>query len=157
MKFNNPSIKLKYDIVEKSTKYGKNEIRHYVLGIDRKDVDKKLNVYGFSDGNDIFLKASGSKLRPSTQFLKLEVIGQYYYYEEIVYSTVSTGTTTIITPVLYKRIMDMNTGEIKVLNKKTLIGIIGDNENLLREFLDAHQKDKKLKEYLVRYYEEKYE
>lgn len=51
----------------------------------------------------------------------------------------------------------MNTGEIKVLNKKTLIGIIGDNENLLREFLDAHQKDKKLKEYLVRYYEEKYE
>ncbi len=95
-------------------------------------------------------------MRPSTEFIRAESIGNYYYYKVGKLVPVYSGTTVLIVPGVDEKVMDMNTGEIIVLNNRKLKEIISDNQQLLTQFENSSHKGRILKEFLMRYMDEKY-
>lgn len=156
LKYNNPSVKFNYTINEKTRKYDGYSIAAYRVNIDRRDAKQAGKVIGFSDGKNLYLNESNSSLSSSTDFFKAEFIGKYYFFENVRLISVSTGTTVVTVPKIEQKIMDMNTGEVTILNMKTLQAMIADDEQLLSEFQSSSNKRQSLKEFLVRYMKEKY-
>lgn len=151
LKYNNPSVKFNYPITEKTRKYNGHTISTYRVNIDKRAAKQTGKVLGFSNGKDLYLNENISLLSSSTDFIKAEFIGKYYYFEVARLIPVSSGTTMVLVPKVEQKIMDMNTGEVTILNKKTLQAIIADDGQLLSEFKSSSDKNQNLKEFLMRY------
>jgi hypothetical protein len=156
-KYNNPSLEFNFPLTAKSRKYNKDQYNFYSPVIDATKAKTIGRVLGFSDGKNFYINDNKPLLRSGSEFVKVEFMDRYYYYEEVVQVPVTTGTTVIIVPKLVQKIMDMNTGEITIVNKKRVEEIISDNPQLLKEFENDSQKNKNLKEYLSRYLHQKFD
>jgi hypothetical protein len=156
LKYNNPSDKFNYAVTEQHRKYFGGEINTYKIDIDKLKAREIGKVFGFSDGKNLYLNEDSSSLRPSTEFARAEYHGKYYYFETVLQIPVSSGTTVILVPKIEQKIMDMNSGEIIILNNKNLKELISDNQLLLAEFENSSHKNRILKEFFIRYMRDKF-
>ncbi len=157
LKYNNPSAEFSLSLTNKSKKYNREDITTYRINIDKRDAKKLEKVFGFSDGKNLYINQSNnSSLRPSTDFTRAESIGNYYYYKVLKSVPVYSGTTVILVQSVDEKLMDINTGEIITLTSRALKDIISDNQQLLTQFENSSHKGRILKEFLMRYMDEKY-
>lgn len=145
MKYNNPSTPLEHKILSRSVKIGGTSLIFYQLKSNRK-ISTSRNYYGFSDGKNIFIRQKESAGLKS-EFVKIDIFGNYGLFEDI--SVVATGTVAI--PFLTHNILDMNTGNIKRLDRKYVRDFIADDKELLEAFDNESNKATKLREYVVQY------
>jgi hypothetical protein len=138
---NNPSINLNYKIISKEEKYNagfmkSGLLKFYAIDIPKKEGRKIGEVFGFSDGKQFYIiyDLSGD-------------VGKYCYYEII--GTSTAGNFSV--PTLQIKILNLKTGERKLLTKKLLIEIISDNPELLEKFNKDENKNLNLKKYLDEY------
>jgi hypothetical protein len=151
---NKPTIAFNYQISSRFRKKGSTgfeKIPFYRINIGRGQGRSIGRVFGFCDGKNIFINEDYPRLGPKTEFVQLENLGRYYYFETIRATTIFVGTVPVTTYDPVSKIMDAYTGEIIVLRIKTLEDIIVNDPDLLAEFQNDPKKGRKLKEYLIRY------
>jgi hypothetical protein len=154
---NNPSVEFNYQISKKMRKYGdlrsSGKIPYYRLNIER-EISKPIGkVFGFCDGTNVFINEKIPDLGPKTEFVQIENLGQYWYFEDRKSTTIFIGSVPSTLYYIDRRIMDANTGEIIGLSRKTLQEIIANDSDLLAEFKNEPKKGEKLKKYLIKYLE----
>jgi len=154
-KYNNPSFDFDNQMTIKERNYMKDK-KIYNLDIDRKKRRTIGKVFGFCDGKDVFINSNYPKLTANPEFVKMEYLLKYYFYEHVEYMPIIVGDVTTISVIPVQKILDLNTGNVKVFNKKTLRDIIADDQTLLEEFDAVAGKNKVLKEYLIKYVEKHY-
>jgi len=157
LKYNKPSGEFTYQITAKSRKVNQNQLNFYSLDIDKRKARTVGKVIGFSDGKEVYINQNSPSLRPGTEFVKAEILDRYYYFQVIETIIVPTGTTVVTAPKLVEKIMDMNTGEVTTLNIQNLKELMEDNPGLINEFDKETNRNRKLKEYLIRYLDDKYD
>ncbi len=96
-KFNKPSIEFDYNVVIKTHNYSKfniaQQVAFYKIMISKKIGKSIGNVFGFSNGNNVYINDHSPKLSPKIEFSKIEYFGIYCYYKEIYNQTVYTKTS----------------------------------------------------------------
>ena len=156
-KYNNPSIVLKDEIVKKKRGYGflnaAGQVTFYKIAINRKEGKAVGEVFGFSDGKNVYINEYKPRLGPNAEFSKIEYMGPYAYYEDIRCVETFRPDGSVTTCGLDDKIINTETGEVISLSKQTLRELIANDKELLKEFEDESQKNKKLKDYVVRYNE----
>lgn len=154
---NNPSIDFSYVISTKNRGYRflneSAQVTYSRIVIDKKSGKSIGKVFGFCDGKNVYINESLPRLGPKTEFSKIECFGNYCYFEDIIRKTIYAGTVVTSSCSLDEKIININTGEIIHLSKKTLRELIGDDSELPDEFDNESQKNKKLKEYFIKYME----
>ena len=152
-KNNNPSIKFDYTVKTKEKGYGflgaGGTVSLYRIEIDKKVGQSIGDVYGFSDGKNIYVNTHNPILHPKTEFFKIDLLGKYCYYQDYAYQ--STGAQTIT--LMIERVIDINTGEEIILNKKEVRKILANDAALLTAFEMEDGKNKKLKDYIKKFNE----
>jgi hypothetical protein len=156
LKYNNPSVEFNYGITAKSRKVNQEQLDFYSIDIDKRKARDVGKVIGFSDGKELYINGNSPSLRPAAEFVKAEILDRYFYFQDIETILVPSGTTVVSVPKLVQKIMDMNTGKITTLNIQNLKELIADNPGLIAGFDKETQKNRKLKEYLIRYLDDKY-
>jgi hypothetical protein len=155
---NDPSVEFNIQVSRKLRKYGdirsRGRITYYRLDIDKAKGRSIGKVFGFSDGEHVYINERHPDLGPGTEFIRIEDLGRYCYFEDRKPTTIFIGTVPTTIYSLERKIMDASTGEIMTLSKKRLEKIITDNNELHAEFQHDPENSKKLKEYLIRYLEE---
>ena len=86
-KFNKPSIAFNYNVVINIHSYSKfniaQQIALYKIMINKKIGKSIGNVFGFSNGKNVYINDRSPKLSPKTDFSKIEYFGIFCYYNEI--------------------------------------------------------------------------
>jgi hypothetical protein len=158
-KYNNPSIGLNYKTSTISSGYGflnaGGRVTFYRIDIDRKKGKSIGNVFGFCDGKNICINESNPILGPKTEFSKIEYLGKYCYFESLYSKPVYNGVSSSTSASLDEKIIDINSGEVISLSKNKIQELIADDKELLDKFNNDSQKNKKLKEYIIKYLERK--
>jgi hypothetical protein len=154
MKYNNPSAPIQYKVYSSVLKIGlgpnAEQVTLYQLDLTRSQAKELGKLFGFSDGKNLYIEQKeGIGLRKD--FIKIENYGKYGYFEDVIHILI--GTTII--PVNTLNLIDMNSGEIILIDKKQLKELLKDDPTLLEEFNNEAHKDKKLKDFLIRYLEKK--
>jgi hypothetical protein len=155
-KYGNPSVEFRFNVNNRKVDSGKGQMFYYKLDIDGRRRKVLGNVFGFSDGKDVYIDIAYPKLASNSEFVKMEYLYKYYYYEYVKYIPIFTGSTGTVFPDLVQKLFDINTGEVFVLNKQTLREMLADDQSLLEEFNNISSKDKVLKEYLIKYLQKHY-
>jgi hypothetical protein len=150
LRYNNPSAALQGDVVSRTDQAGKQKVMFYSLKMKKSEAKDHVKVYGFSDGSAIYLKRKEGIGIPQ-EFVRIDNYGMYGYFEDIAY--VSTGSAMV--PFLTMNLVNMNTGEIKRVDRKHLRDLLADEPDMLKGFDQEPQKDKMMKDYLIRYLEKK--
>jgi hypothetical protein len=158
-KYNNPSIKFDYQISTIEHGYGflnsSGTVTFYRISIDKKAGKAIGNIFGFCDGKNVYINENLPRLGPKAGFSKIEYFGLYCYFESIFYQTAYNGTNSYTTSSLAENVINMSNGEVIRLTKKTLKELIANDEELLTEFNNESQKNKKLKDYIIKYLEKR--
>jgi hypothetical protein len=157
LKYNNPSGEFNYRLTAHSRKYNGSELASYNLVISRREAKSIGRILGFSDGKNIYINQRIPLLHPGTEFVKVEFMDRYYYFEDLQQFIIPNGLSTITIPRIEQKIMDMNTGEVIVLSNGNLREIIADNPQLIDEFNNDPKRSRKLKDYLKEYLKNKYQ
>lgn len=155
-KTNSPSVAFNnYPLTTISKGYGflnaTGEVVYYKVSMEKSVAKKIGNVYGFCDGKNIYLNPEISMFRPNMKFSKLEYLGRYCYFEDLMYKSVPTGNGMASNTYLAEKALDINTGEITTLSKKNLREIMANDAQMLADFTNETKKNKVLKEYLISY------
>ncbi len=118
-KYGNPSIEFNGQLLSKKKNYGKRQLYSYKLEMKNKNQKSQDKVFGFSDGKDIYINITYPKLNSNAEFVKMEYLYKYCYFEYIKNIPVYSSPTVIIVPSLKQKLLDINTGEVIVLNKQS--------------------------------------
>ena len=87
-KYGNPSVELDYQILNSKHDYSKGKLDYYKFDINKKNLQALGKIFGFSDGKDIYIDFSYPKLNSKPEFVKMEYMFKYCYFE---YVTKHTG------------------------------------------------------------------
>ncbi|MDQ3291885.1 MAG: hypothetical protein M3Q05_11415 [Bacteroidota bacterium] len=156
-KTNTPSIPFdNYPLTNVSKGYGflniAGEVIYYRIKMDKSLAKTIGHVYGFCDGNNIYLNTDDHVFKPSSDFVKLDYLGRYCYFEDGGFKTVYSGNgMPSNSTYLDKKALDINSGKIFSLNKKSLKEIMANDSELLEQFVNESSKNKMLKTYLISY------
>jgi hypothetical protein len=158
-KYNNPSIGLNYKTSTTSSGYGflnaGGRVTFYRIDIDRKTGKSIGNVFGFCDGKNIYINENNPVLGPKAEFSKIEYLGKYCYFESLYSQAFYNGVSSSTSASLDEKIIYINTGEVISLSKNKIQEIIADDKELSDMFNNESQKNKKFKEYIIKYLERK--
>lgn len=123
-KNNAPSLELEHEILKTKKKTGGiikgNETTFYHLNVGKNAAKKIGKVYGFSDGENIYINEFNPKLKPKVLFMKIGFAGNYCVFE---YKT-SNNVNSLLPR---NKVVDMRTGNSKIVSKKTLMNFINTN------------------------------
>lgn len=155
LKFNRPSIDLKYQIKRKGLlPIDSSEYMFYRLAIDRDESEKTGEIIGFCDGKNIFLRSSPKNnrypnlnetisIKLMSSFVKLDYLGRYCYNQDIYQVLNESEGIEVAT--------DLTNGNQFFLTKEIMEDLIRSDTVLLKEFKES--KRTKYKDYILRYSE----
>lgn len=149
-RYGNPSIELNCQVLKKKHSVGKGQVISYKLDLDNKKRKTMGKVFGFCDGKDVYIDNNYPNPSSNPEFVKMEYLYKYYFYEYVKYIPIMSGSMVTIVPSRLQMILDMNTGEVRTLNKQTLCEIMANDQALSDEFINSSGKDR-VKEYLIKY------
>lgn len=154
-RYGNPSIGLNCRVLEKAHSVGKGQVKYYRLDLNSKKRRELGKVFGFSDGKDVYLDKNYPNPSPNPEFIKMENLYKYYFYEYVRYIPIMSGSMGTVIPSLVQVILDINSGKVTTLNKQSLLEIMANDQALSDEFKNSTGKDR-VKEFLVKYVEKHY-
>lgn len=155
-RYGNPSGELDYQIINSKQNYWKRELDYYKLDINKKNRQALGKIFGFSDGKDVYIDFTYPRLNSNPEFVKMEYLYKYCYFEYIKNIPIYAGSVVTIAPTVIRTLLDINTGEVLVLNRQTLKKILANDQVLSEEFNNFPGKDKVLKEFLIKYLQKHY-
>lgn len=151
MKYNNPSSPLESKIYSRVVRLsGSQQVTYYTLDMTRNQAKDLGGLFGFSDGKYQYIRQSGGAILKK-EFVRIDNYGKYGYFEDVDYILVNS----VLVPYLTFNLIDMNSGDITRIDKKHLREYLAEDRKLLEAFNNESQKDKKIKEYLIRYLDSK--
>ena len=134
-KNNNPSIVLDYDIIKIQGETGgimdRKQASFVRLDVTRDQGKQVGRVYGFCDGNNIYINEFMPKLRPAVLFMKVGFIGSYCFFEHQPFKDLE-GVLS------HNRLINMQTGKLVTLSKRVLKTLIIE-ENSLVSYTNFYQ------------------
>jgi hypothetical protein len=162
-KYNKPSTDFNYEITTEEIEYGLGgfdegfrnttvlgKVTYYKILI-KKSVGISIgNVFGFCDGESIYINTNLPILKPNTKFTKIEFLGAYCYFKDTYCPIIQDGYSRRHCS-LNEKIIKIYDGEVILLNADTVQKLIEDNIELTNEFNRDTRKNKKLKEYIILY------
>lgn len=155
LKYNNPSVKLNFDITSKTQQVGmgKNaeKVTNYRLDLSRRKAKSIGEIYGFSDGKNIYINTIGGRTGYAKDFVKIQMYNRYGFFSSIGHTTIVVGSVVTSSVYVVHNLLDMNTGEIIELNNKKMREIMSDDKELLEAFEDESRKQLKIPEYMHSY------
>ena len=165
---NRPSAKLAGVIVGVDTKYRSSIFndpfffKSYKIDVSKEIARDVGSVFGFCDGHTIYITrgAQDSCRINDASFYELNYIGRFCVYDTINFSASMSTLPNMPAMMSYVpekgvTIIEMTTGESKVLNNGRLKKILADNKVLLERFKSEEHKSEHLKEYLIDYLRER--
>ena len=153
IRFSQPSGDFEYEVTEEVRHYAPQKgVTYYKLNMSREEAKELGKILAFSDGKDLYISSGGPKLASRLSFVRTETIGEYYFYEDIVATPIIINNMTYMSMSRGQKIMNKSTGRNYLLSARKLKSIIAEDEELLTSFKSEPGKNKKLKEYLERFY-----
>lgn len=153
------TIASEYDTVMNTVLTAKKKrfgIYYHRLGVNRKQSKELGKVYGFSDGENVYINPKTPRLRKRTNFYLSEEIDRYLHYKVVQTMYFQTpGGPPVVVEFPAEKLLDTETGKSKTLTRGRLRRIIEEDEELLAAFNEEKKKSKKLKLYLEAFYERK--
>ncbi len=148
-----PSAEFTYRITEVQWEYetGK-ESSLYQINASKDALTKLGEVYGFCLAGKFYYNLSKHKLASENQFVLIEVIGPYFYFEEIVANPDMVNNEIVIRSKKFERLIDTRSGAIITLTPQTVTDILAGNKTLQAQFGRENQPDMVMKHYLVQLY-----
>lgn len=111
------------------------KIEHFQIFESNKNKRIK-NLFGYSDGENIYLHAS--RYAPLDYFIKSKLIGRYIYFEDEFSSAAATASLGLIGALATIRysgiVLDTKTGITTILNNANMEKILGDYPALMAEY-----------------------
>jgi len=176
-KTNNPSIPLpaNYQIIESEEKYGATfgggKHIEYKLAVNKKPIDAKQQIYGFCDGQQIYIDPEMPLVnKKKTAFDKLTSVGRYCTYKTVKSNVKPYGMRLLTantkipsfnggptingggnTASLNEYALDINTGDVLRLSKNAVEEYIATDSELLGAFKAEKKPRQKLEEYIIQY------
>jgi len=165
-KFNSPFIELEYETSIKKRGYGIFRLSgpkvFYRIDIDYETAKSIGKVFGFCDGESVYINENSPQLSSMVNFVKLESFGRYCYYEDvqrIISTSVSMaggyGGGYTFSQFNYLKLtyraVDISDGKIVKLTPAKLREIMSDDNELLDEFKKCSPKYHHMKEFLIKY------
>ncbi len=155
IKYNSPGEEFNYTVKKrKAGRIGSKYYYTYRLIMGRNIRDRIGQIYGFYDGEDLYinLHTKPRNLRRSTDFVKAENIGIFYYMEvfQSIYFTTGKYSSWVHNSTLEK-VIHKDSGEAINLTKSSLKQLIGEDTELVEEFEQENRKSEKLRVYLIKY------
>lgn len=156
-KYNNPSMQLNCKVLARLR--GNNnmnkqaEVIYYRLDFDSSNKQKSDNIFGFCDGKNIYINEHYPGQERNPLFIKISYIGKYCLYDDRICTTIYGDYHSRIKCVPVTKLINLETGEIIILNKNSLKEIIKNDKPLLDRFNKEVNKNKKLKKYIIQYLE----
>ncbi len=155
MKANSPSVPFNYPVGMKKACIEEDCVYRYRIRIERSKAKQIGEIYGFSDGENIFVRIAtdGSLgknvLTPNDRFSRIDQIGRYGFYS----TKLNAGGGKKAVPAdMTTYMMDFVTDEKKKLNENIVSSLIEDNVGLLAEFKGTKRKKRRpYGEYVKRY------
>ena len=94
-------------------------------------------------------------LKPKTDFVKVNYLGRYCYFEQRGIDVVAGVGPTGYSSKTYLQMtaLDINTGKFFTLYKNNVREILANDPDLLEDFKNEKKKNKALKDYLISYSE----
>jgi len=176
-KNNNPSIAFpaNYQIVESVEKYGgalygggKHTV--YKLTVNKKPVKDKQEIYGFCDGNFIYVNPEMPDMsKKKTTFDKLTSVGRYCTYKSIKTNVKPYGVRLLqanskvisnsLGPayssgkivLLNEYVLDINTGDVLRLSKNAVEDYLATDPELSASFKAEKKPRQVLESYIIQY------
>ncbi|MFT3904138.1 MAG: hypothetical protein QM727_13260 [Niabella sp.] len=174
LKSNQPSIPLKYKVIKERVRINiitGEKIELYKLDIDKKEMKKNEQVFGFSDGINIYIGTlfykfykwrpevveRSVRLAPRSHFALVESVGILYYFEDMGFNAMSNsnGGYGGNSRYIRKNILDTRTGIIYELSKGVVREVIADDKSLLDAFNNEKQKKRNMEHYIKLYNDRK--
>ena len=157
-KNNNPSIKLDYPVMSEQINFSEvSSLKVYALDISKKQSREIGNVFGFCDGQSIFIGASAGDLHKFA-FYKVEYLLKYAVFDAAQDNTQfvvggANGALQMGNSYQTKKtlICIFESGEILTLTKNRLKEFLSDKPELLEKFKKQDNKNDYLKKYLIDY------
>jgi hypothetical protein len=166
-KYNKPSIPFEYRIDTISQNYGgiKIEGQHIKYGLTIKKEHLKLlrNIFGFCDGNNVYILVSQDIIKQKMIFERLDFIGRYCLFSYVILKNklpvyLSNGLARegvyFSIPIKYGLgdfIVDLNEGHSFFLNQNFVEETIKKDIELNDKFKADPSKEKKLREFIIAY------
>ena len=154
-KNNNPSEELKYETTYKDRSPGiaQTRVRAYRINIDKRDGQFIGRVFGFCDGNSVFLCDGRRTLHKKLDFFKLQNLGRYSYLElRVAVSNYGGGPTS----ELQRRVVFLGgtqTFNIDVTYTSDVEDFLKDDPEIAKMYNEERKKTKNIGLYIVRYLE----
>jgi hypothetical protein len=153
-KYNCPFIEGTFPAISDSITGSSIFVRRFSITCVKFNVDLNFaksigEVYGYCDGVNVFLYGGElTKLTSSIMFTKLDNIGRYCVFDEMVVN----GNNNLNSVSLGYNVLDLNTGSIrKDINRYVLNELIKKDSVLVENFEKEEDKRKNIKKYLVQY------
>lgn len=158
-KNNSPSIEFNYSLTQTPKGYGfmnsAGEVMYYRVVIDKTKAKSIGKVFGFCTGKNVYLCMDEPILKPKTDFVKVNYLGRYCYFEQRGIDVVAGVGPTGYSSKTYLQMtaLDINTGKFFTLYKNNVREILANDPDLLEDFKNEKKKNKALKDYLISYSE----
>ena len=159
-KNNNPSIILDlnnstYKIESYERKYGNIGNRKF-MNVYGLNCDERISInigyiFGFCDGNKIYITSGITQYPHHKRFYEIEYLNRYSYFDFLTPFSLGTGSNIMYSEDLETKVIDLATGKYKVLSKSFIKKLISDNSELTKKFELQDNKSQHLKEYLIEY------
>lgn len=159
-KNNNPSIILDfinsaYKIESFARKYGnignRKSINVYGLNCDERISTNIGYIFGFCDGNKIYITSEVTQYPHHKSFYEIEYLNRYSYFDIVTTPSLGPVSNSIYTENLETKVIELATGKYKILTKSFIKKLISDNLELTKKFELQNHKSQHLKEYLIEY------
>jgi len=115
--------------LHQGTRQRKRGTYHVDFQISRDSAAAMGSIFGFCDGENIYLNLDQPKFKPSTRFVRLRFVGPFAYYTYDVEETYLNFFEH-----MQEMVIDLNTGEIRRLNTDYLKFLLKQRPDLASEF-----------------------
>ena len=153
---NSPSLPFTDSFYTQLVRYGfwgltsKDRLAFQKMAIDKNRAKALNKVFAFSDGQQVYIKLNGFKMRKVSKFAKAEPVGRFLCYTDLGVYVVRQM------PLLWwtypqAKFVDYKTGKLKNLSSFAVRRTIKDNQPLLDKFKHDKKRANSLKFYLAEY------
>ena len=158
-KTNSPSIEFNYQVICDTIRYKipstRKRLVRYKIDIDKKTSKTIGNVFGFCDGKHVYINDKNPRLRPRTNFSRIERLAPYCYFVVLDKAYMRGGGQYggSFISFVSEKLVNIDTGEILDFTRRNL------REEILvhhEELLHAFDNEKKYRPWLLMKYYLKY-
>lgn len=150
---NSPSLTGEFYMKEKSefaqSNLGSVKNKLYHLDSNGNETRIKHSVWGYCDGENVYILWDNDGTVLKDYFLKIQFLGRYCLFEDSGYNNVAG--TTMVNRYYTDYVLNINNGEVFHLKNKVVKIILERDSDMLKEFKNETNKSSVRREYIKKY------